>query len=88
MLHQIKARLFLIALTNSLFFQSIAQTTSDNIPLDKAVKIGKLANGLTYYIRKNAKPENRAELRLVVNAGSVLERDDQQGIAHFLEHRK
>lgn len=56
------------------------------IPFDKDVKVGKLPNGLTYYIRKNAEPANRAELRLVVRAGSVLERDDQQGLAHFMEH--
>lgn len=63
-----------------------AQSPATLIPLDKNVKVGKLANGLTYYIRKNARPEKKAELRLVVNAGSVLEREDQQGIAHFLEH--
>lgn len=64
--------------------QAIAQPVV--IPTDKQVKIGKLQNGLTYYIRKNSKPESRVELRLVVNAGSVLEKDDQQGVAHFLEH--
>lgn len=52
------------------------------IPFDRAVKVGKLPNGLTYYIRKNAEPANRAELRLVVRAGSVLENDNQQGLAH------
>src|SRR5215212_8485723 len=56
------------------------------IPIDPNVRFGKLENGLTYYIRKNAKPENKVELRLAVNAGSILERDDQQGAAHFLEH--
>ncbi len=56
------------------------------IPTDPNVRIGKLKNGLTYYIRKNSKPENKVEFRLAVNAGSVLERDDQQGYAHFLEH--
>jgi len=56
------------------------------IPVDSQIKIGKLDNGLTYYIRENKKPENRAELRLVVNAGSVLESEEQQGLAHFLEH--
>jgi zinc protease len=50
------------------------------------VKLGKLANGLIYYIRKNSKPEHKAELRLVINAGSILERDNQQGVAHFLIH--
>ncbi|MCC5846598.1 MAG: insulinase family protein [Verrucomicrobia bacterium] len=47
---------------------------------------GTLPNGLRYFIRPNAKPENRLELRLVVNAGSVLEEADQQGLAHYLEH--
>jgi zinc protease len=56
------------------------------IPVDPNVRIGKLENGLTYYIRKNAKPEKKIELRLAVNAGSILEREDQQGLAHFLEH--
>ncbi len=59
---------------------------SDTIPLDPAVKIGTLENGLTYYIRHNLKPEDRAELRLVVDAGSILEDNDQQGLAHFAEH--
>jgi zinc protease len=59
---------------------------SDPIPFDPAVKVGKLKNGLTYYIRKNAKPENKVDLRLVINAGSILEDDDQQGLAHFMEH--
>ncbi len=59
---------------------------TDKIPFDDQIQAGKLANGLQYYIRKNIKPENRAELRLVVNAGSVLEDDDQQGLAHVVEH--
>ncbi|MBN1447281.1 MAG: insulinase family protein [Bacteroidetes bacterium] len=57
-----------------------------NLPVNPKVKIGRLDNGLTYYIMQNTKPENRAELRLVVNAGSILETDDQQGLAHFCEH--
>ncbi|MEM9665421.1 MAG: insulinase family protein [Bacteroidota bacterium] len=56
------------------------------LPTDDAVRIGQLDNGLTYYIRRNTEPANRAELRLAVNAGSILEADDQQGLAHFLEH--
>ena len=55
-------------------------------PVGPQVKVGKLANGLTYYIQKNGKPEKRLELRLVVKAGSILEDDDQQGLAHFTEH--
>ncbi len=65
----------------------IAQTNpSDPLPLDPKVKIGKLPNGLTYYVRQNKKPEQKVELRLVVNAGSILEDDDQQGLAHMAEH--
>ena len=56
------------------------------LPLDPQVQTGTLDNGLRYFIRHNQKPENRAELRLVVNVGSVLEEDDQQGLAHFAEH--
>jgi zinc protease len=56
------------------------------LPLDKAVRTGMLPNGLRYYVRENTWPEERAELRLVVNAGSVLEDDDQRGMAHALEH--
>lgn len=56
------------------------------LPIDPNVKIGKLKNGLTYYIRNNGKPEDKVELRLVVNAGSILEDDDQKGLAHFMEH--
>jgi len=53
---------------------------------DAKLRWGRLENGITYYVRSNGKPENRAELRLVVNAGSVLEDEDQLGFAHFLEH--
>lgn len=56
------------------------------LPVDPAIRTGTLDNGLTYYVRANHRPENRAELRLVVNAGSVLEGDDQRGMAHLLEH--
>ena len=56
------------------------------LPVDPNVIIGKLPNGLTYYIRKNTEPKNRAELYLVNKVGSVLENEDQQGLAHFTEH--
>ncbi|MEP7382482.1 MAG: insulinase family protein [Gemmatimonadota bacterium] len=56
------------------------------IPADSAVRSGRLPNGLRYYVRRNARPEQRVELRLVVNAGSVLEDADQRGLAHFTEH--
>lgn len=56
------------------------------LPLDPRARSGTLSNGLRYYVRQNARPGKRAELRLVVNAGSVLERDDELGYAHFIEH--
>jgi len=56
------------------------------IPLDPAVRHGTLDNGLAFYIRANKKPENRAEVRLALNAGSIQEDDDQRGLAHFVEH--
>jgi zinc protease len=59
---------------------------TDKLLLDPAIRKGKLENGLTYYIRRNTQPRNRAELRLAVNAGSMMEDDDQKGLAHFLEH--
>ena len=61
-------------------------TTSKMIPIDGNVVKGKLQNGMTYYIRKNSKPEQKVELRLVVKAGSVLETEKQLGLAHFMEH--
>lgn len=56
------------------------------LPFDDATTVGTLPNGLRYYIRENRQPEDRAELRLVLNAGSILEDDDQLGLAHFVEH--
>src|SRR5579872_2540432 len=59
---------------------------ADAMPVDPAIIRAQLPNGLRYYVRANPKPEKRAELRLVVKAGSILEEDDQQGLAHFVEH--
>src|SRR3954447_3276542 len=59
---------------------------TQQMPVDPEVVVGTLPNGLRYYVRPNAKPARRAELRLVVKAGSVLEDDDQLGLAHFVEH--
>src|SRR4051812_12547542 len=56
------------------------------LPNDTSVVVGRLPNGLTYYIRRNAEPPKRAELRLVVNAGSILEDPQQRGLAHVVEH--
>src|SRR5258707_5459897 len=66
---------------------SVASATlSQQMPVDPEVVVGTLPNGLRYYVRANGRPARRAELRLVVKAGSVLEDDDQQGVAHFVEH--
>ncbi len=65
---------------------SIAQDLKTKLPNDPNVVTGKLSNGLTYYIRTNHKPEKKVELRLAVKAGSILENDDQRGLAHFMEH--
>ena len=56
------------------------------LPIDPKVRYGKLDNGLTYYIRHNELPENRADFYIAQNVGSVLEEDNQAGLAHFLEH--
>jgi len=58
----------------------------DNVPFSQRTLTGTLPNGLRYYILENSFPENRAHLALVVNAGSVVESDDQRGFAHFVEH--
>ena len=76
--------LFLVAVLS--FCTLSAQKLTDPINNDPNVKIGKLSNGLTYYIRENKKPENRAEFWLLVNAGSMQENEDQLGLAHFTEH--
>lgn len=65
---------------------TIPDDLSSQVPVDPNIRKGTLDNGLTYYIRKNSKPEGRVELRLAVNAGSVLEDEDQLGLAHFTEH--
>ena len=64
----------------------MAQMQMPSIPVDPDVRIGKLDNGLTYYIRHNNWPENRAEFYIAQKVGSIQEDDDQRGLAHFLEH--
>lgn len=56
------------------------------LPMDPNIRIGKLANGLTYYLRHNAEPKERASFYIIQNVGAILENDDQNGLAHFLEH--
>lgn len=68
-----------------LFIGSYAQQIPP-IPIDSQVRAGKLENGLTYYIRENKLPENRADFYIVQKVGSILEEENQRGLAHFLEH--
>ena len=56
------------------------------VPVDKNVRIGKLDNGLTYYIRHNNYPENQVDFYIAQKVGSIQEEEDQRGLAHFLEH--
>lgn len=80
----------LLFLSFGLFAQQgniiIPKDMNTALPVDPKITTGKLDNGIKYYIRKNEKPKNRAELRLVVNVGSILEDEDQRGLAHFCEH--
>jgi zinc protease len=55
-------------------------------PIDPGIRTGKLSNGLTYFIRNNKEPEKRASFYIIQNVGAILENDDQNGLAHFLEH--
>ena len=87
MINSKRLLLLLLLTTGLLYFPASSQyKPTDPLPMDPDVKVGKLSNGLTYYIRKNPKPEKKVELRLAINAGSVLENDQQQGLAHFMEH--
>jgi zinc protease len=80
-----KQSLFLIAFL--FVMRLLAQTDpSAPLPFDAKVTKGKLSNGLTYFIRENKKPEKKVELRLVLKVGSIMEDDDQQGLAHMAEH--
>jgi len=87
-----KAVTLLIVLVFVLTYHDIPAQEKNKISSDQKLELsqkivsGQLDNGLKYFIRQNKKPEKRAELRLVVNAGAILEEDDQNGLAHFTEH--
>lgn len=84
---QSKRNFLKIALTLCLLTPGLINAREiKNVPLDPSVRYGKLENGLTYYIKHNEKPENRAEFYLVVDVGAILETDGQDGLAHFVEH--
>ncbi len=80
-----KFKSLLLLLVALLVLPAMAQQFPQ-LPMDKAVRYGKLPNGLTYYIRHNALPENRANFYIAQKVGSVQEEDNQRGLAHFLEH--
>jgi len=81
-----KKSIYLLGLFLFLYFPVHAQKLSDTLTSNPQVLIGKLANGLTYYIQNNKEPKNRVTFRLVVDAGSINETKDQQGLAHVTEH--
>ena len=75
-----------ILLIVSLNLTGLAQHDGDAVPVDPEIRIGKLDNGMSYYIRQNHEPENRASFYIIQNVGALLENDNQNGLAHFLEH--
>ena len=79
-----KIKLFLLLIATAVITPAAAQMPE--LPIDPAVKIGKLDNGLTYYIRHNEEPKNQANFYIAQKVGSVQEEESQRGLAHFLEH--
>ena len=80
-------RFILLSLLVAAAVVTTAQTATDKtVPADPAWRMGKLDNGLTWYIRHNTEPAGRASYYIIQNVGSILEKDDQNGLAHFLEH--
>lgn len=76
----------ILSIMAGLLFATNGMAQSQPIPVDPAVRIGKLDNGLTYYIRHNAEPQGQANFYIAQKVGSILEEEDQRGLAHFLEH--
>ncbi|MDQ0592968.1 zinc protease [Chryseobacterium ginsenosidimutans] len=70
----------------AVIFLMSANGFAQNIPMDSSVKTGTLSNGMKYYIKKNTLPEKKVDFRLAINAGSILEDENQRGLAHFMEH--
>jgi zinc protease len=84
--YSLLSSLVMLFLTLSLFAQEVTYAPKASVPLDPAVIYGRLDNGMTYYIRENKEPKERAELYLAVNVGALSEDEDQNGLAHFCEH--
>jgi zinc protease len=84
-----KTRNSFFALVALIFLSVSIQAQPDltkSAPVDPGIRTGKLSNGLTYFIRNNKEPEKRASFYIIQNVGAILENDDQNGLAHFLEH--
>lgn len=81
-----KRMAWLLLLAVSMLLPAAAKKTGDGLPLDSAVRIGRLKNGFTYYIRHNEKPEKKADFYIAQKVGSIQEEEHQRGLAHFLEH--
>lgn len=79
-------KIFVLLLSAFAMTANIMAQQSQPIPVDPAVRIGKLDNGLTYYIRHNAEPQGQANFYIAQKVGSILEEENQRGLAHFLEH--
>lgn len=79
---RIRIALYAVLCSTTVF----AQQAPQEVPMDPNVLYGKLSNGLTYYIRHNEEPKDRASFYIIQNVGALLEEDEQNGLAHFLEH--
>lgn len=75
-----------VSMAFGLLAMPAAFASAQPVPVDPAIRIGKLHNGLTYYLRHNTEPAERASFYIIQNVGAMLENDNQDGLAHFLEH--
>jgi zinc protease len=75
-----------VLLSLGMILMASTNAFAQNIPMDASVKTGTLPNGMKYYIKKNNLPEKKVDFRLAINAGSILEDENQRGLAHFMEH--
>ena len=78
-------KFYLITFILSISFYSVGNTENE-FPLDPAITYGKLENGFTYYIRENQTPKDKVSIKLIIKAGSIMEEENQLGLAHLLEH--
>ena len=78
-------KFYFITFILSISFYSVGNTENE-FPLDPAITYGKLENGFTYYIRENQTPKDKVSIKLIIKAGSIMEEENQLGLAHLLEH--